>query len=79
MTVEYTLLALAVPGCETKVFEGRVNGRIAEKKQGTNGFGYDPVFIPDGYDVTFGDLDKDAKNAISHRGRAFAKFIGALK
>lgn len=73
------VLALAVPGCETKVFEGRVNGRIAEKKQGTNGFGYDPVFIPDGYDVTFGDLDKDAKNAISHRGRAFAKFIGALK
>ena len=51
-------------------FEGTCEGRIAISPQGTNGFGYDPVFIPDGYSETFGLLTRDIKDTISHRGRA---------
>lgn len=68
------LLALAVPGQETKVFEGRVDGVITTEPQGTGGFGYDPIFKPEGYEVTFGNLDGAEKNKISHRGRAFGLF-----
>lgn len=67
----YFLTAIAlVEGDETHLFEGKVEGRIAESKSGKGGFGYDPVFIPEGYDVTFAEMDEDSKNAISHRGRA---------
>lgn len=73
------VLAFAVPGLETKVFEGRVDGKIATEKHGIGGFGYDPVFIPDeGDGRSFGEYDKDEKNAISHRGRAFKKFLDYL-
>ena len=64
--------ALVSPdGTETTV-TGRCYGRIAEAPSGAEGFGYDPLFIPDGYDKSFAELSSDEKNAISHRGRALA-------
>lgn len=69
------VLALAVPGQKTKVFEGRVNGKIVAEKSGDKGFGFDPVFVPDGFDKTFADFMPEEKAKISHRGRAFAKMI----
>lgn len=53
-------------------FEGRVDGHIAWQPSGSNGFGYDPVFVPEGHSRTFAEFDSDEKNAISHRGRAIA-------
>lgn len=73
------VLALAVPGNETKIFEGRVDGSITTEPQGTAGFGYDPIFKPEGYSVTFGNFDGSEKNKISHRGRAFGKFKAFLE
>ena len=52
---------------------GHCPGRIAEKASGVEGFGYDPLFVPDGYDRSFAELSADEKNAISHRGRALAE------
>ena len=72
------VLALAVPGEETKVFEGRVDGKIALEKSGNAGFGYDPIFIPDGFNKTFGHFEADEKARISHRGRALEKFMDYL-
>lgn len=69
------VLAFAVPNGKTKVFEGRVDGQIAEAPSGEGGFGYDPIFIPEGYDRTFANFSKEEKAKISHRGRAFEKFI----
>lgn len=72
-------LALACPNQKTQVFEGRVDGTIAEKPRGNNGFGYDAIFIPEGYEKTFGELGDDVKNNISHRRLALEKFIKELK
>ena len=72
------VLALAVPGEKTKVFEGRVDGKIALEKSGNAGFGYDPIFIPDGFNKTFGHFEADEKARISHRGRALEKFMDYL-
>lgn len=58
--------------------EGIVRGRIAEEEYGHGGFGYDPVFIPEGYDKTFGELPAEIKNSISHRSRALAELVKAL-
>lgn len=69
------VLAFKIPGEKCRFFEGRVNGVIAHEKSGTGGFGFDPVFIPDGSDKTFAHFSKDEKAAVSHRGRAFEKFI----
>ena len=63
---------------ETQV-SGVVRGRIAEEEYGQGGFGYDPVFIPEGYDKTFGELPAEVKNSISHRSRALAALVKALK
>lgn len=63
--------AFAAPGEEPHVEFGTVEGRIAMECLGTNGFGYDPLFIPEGYEKTFGELAPEVKHAISHRGRAF--------
>lgn len=63
---------------ETQV-SGVVRGRIAEEEYGEGGFGYDPVFIPEGYDKTFGELPAEVKNSISHRSRALAALVKALK
>ena len=72
-------LALACPNQKTKIFEGRVDGTIAEKPKGKSGFGYDPIFVPEGFEQTFAELGEDVKNKISHRGRALEKFIDELK
>lgn len=70
-------LALAKPNGPTEVFEGRVDGRLVFPPRGNKGFGYDPIFIPDGERLTFGEMDPAKKHAISHRARAFAKFTEA--
>lgn len=64
---------------EVYYFEGICNGRITEEKMGTDGFGYDPIFIPDGYDMTFGQLPLEVKNSISHRGKAMRKMVEFLR
>lgn len=58
---------------ERKTFEGIVEGHIAHEKSGVEGFGYDPIFVPDGYDQSFAELGIDIKNQISHRARAVKK------
>jgi len=67
------VVALAEPGGECLTVEGQCTGRIAEAPRGDSGFGYDPVFIPDGYDQTFAELAPALKNRISHRGNALKK------
>ena len=62
-----------------KYFEGIVEGTIAYEKSGHEGFGYDPIFIPDGYDKSFAELGEDIKNKISHRARAVQKLADYLK
>ena len=61
-----------------KYFEGIVEGQITRERRGKEGFGYDPIFQPDGYDVTFAELGNDAKNTISHRARAVKKLADYL-
>ncbi len=60
-------------------FEGIINGRITDKPRGNKGFGYDPVFVPDGYNETFAELDQDIKSTISHRAIAFNKMLTFLR
>ncbi len=72
-----TVIALILDD-EIHFFEGEVNGQIAEEKLGEKGFGYDPIFIPDGYDQSFAQLDASEKNKISHRGKAIQKLIRYL-
>lgn len=60
-------------------FEGIVDGSIATEKHGTAGFGYDPIFVPEGYDKSFAELGESIKNGISHRARAVAKLAEYLK
>jgi XTP/dITP diphosphohydrolase len=69
-----TVITLIVEGV-IHYFEGEVQGVITLEPSGTNGFGYDPLFIPDGYSQTFADLSPETKNAISHRGKALQKLI----
>ena len=64
---------------KTVQVEGIVRGRIATEEHGEGGFGYDPVFIPEGYDKTFGELPAEVKNSISHRARAMANLVKLLK
>jgi len=70
-------LALAWPDGHAEVFEGRVNGSLTWPPRGTLGFGYDPVFVAQGFDQTFAELDPAHKHAISHRADAFAKLVQA--
>ena len=72
-----TVVALILNGKEHQ-FEGVVNGTIAPQKMGDGGFGYDPIFIPDGYHISFAEMDKYEKNKISHRGRAIKKLMQFL-
>ena len=69
-----TVIALILDGREF-LFEGKCNGVISIQKSGTKGFGYDPIFIPEGYEVTFAELSKEEKNTISHRGKAIKKLV----
>jgi XTP/dITP diphosphohydrolase len=72
-------LALAMPGGETHVFEGEARGAIVWPPRGHKGFGYDPVFLPDGQSRTFGEMSHDEKLPLTHRARAFEKLLTALK
>lgn len=71
------VLCLAWPDGEAACFEGRVDGRMVWPPRGTRGFGYDPMFLPEGGTQTYGEMDQDAKHATSHRARAFAQLLGA--
>ncbi|MCR5550658.1 MAG: non-canonical purine NTP diphosphatase [Bacteroidales bacterium] len=73
-----TVVALILDG-EAHFFEGRVDGTIIENPRGGEGFGYDPVFVPDGFSETFAEMSAEQKNKISHRGRAMAKLIEFLQ
>jgi XTP/dITP diphosphohydrolase len=68
-------LALAWPDGEDQIFEGKVDGRIVWPMRGDQGHGYDPIFLPDGYDQTFGEMNRWEKNRISHRAKAFDRFV----
>jgi XTP/dITP diphosphohydrolase len=67
-------LALAAPGGETELFEGEVAGHLVFPPRGTKGFGYDPIFVADGMNETFGEIESSTKHGLSHRARAFEKF-----
>ncbi|WP_303827345.1 RdgB/HAM1 family non-canonical purine NTP pyrophosphatase [Asticcacaulis taihuensis] len=71
-------LAVAWPEGHAAVFEGRVDGEIVFPKRGDKGFGYDPIFRPNGYDLTFAEMDPEAKDKISHRHLAFEQLRAAL-
>lgn len=70
-------LSLAWPDGHVDTFEGKVEGQLVWPPRGANGFGYDPIFVPDGHDRTFGELDPDYKHRISHRADAFRQLIHA--
>lgn len=72
-----TVIALNLNG-KQYFFEGIVNGKILEEEHGAGGFGYDPIFQPEGYEETFAEMSMDVKNKISHRGRAVAKLVEFL-
>ena len=70
-------LCLAWPDGHKEIFIGRVDGTLVWPPRGDKGFGYDPMFLPDGHDITFGEMEPDAKHAISHRADAFRQLIDA--
>jgi XTP/dITP diphosphohydrolase len=70
-------LALAAPRGRADVFEGKVYGALSFPPRGGHGFGYDPIFVPDGYAQTFGEMAPELKNELSHRMRAFEKLMAA--
>ncbi len=69
------VLVLKEPGKSAEVFEGRVDGKIIDEKKGKNGFGFDPIFVPEGFEKTFAEMTGDEKKQISHRGRAVKSFL----
>jgi XTP/dITP diphosphohydrolase len=71
-------LALAWPDGHVEWFEGRVDGTLVSPPRGDHGFGYDPMFVPNGYAETFGEMDPQAKHAMSHRADAFAQLVAAV-
>ncbi len=73
-----TVISLLLDGKEY-TFEGTVEGKIIEERRGEGGFGYDPVFVPEGYEQTFAEMDAVLKNKISHRGRATRKLVEFLR
>jgi XTP/dITP diphosphohydrolase len=70
-------LALCWPDGQCEVFEGRIDGVVVWPPRGDLGFGYDPIFLPEGRSITFGETPPEKKHAVSHRARAFAKLVGA--
>ena len=73
-------LAIAWPNDgQAETFEGRVDGTLVWPPRGDKGFGYDPMFVPAGYELTFGEMEPDEKHHISHRADAFRKFVAALQ
>ena len=73
-----TAIAL-IAGDEEILFEGVVRGAISREEMGSNGFGYDPIFVPEGFDRSFAQMTDDEKNAVSHRGRAVRKLVDYLR
>jgi XTP/dITP diphosphohydrolase len=71
-------LALASPDGAAQVVEGKVFGTLVWPPRGTKGFGYDPIFVPDGYNETFGEMEREFKNRLSHRLRAFEQLIATI-
>jgi len=71
-------LSLAWPDDQIETFEGRVDGTLVWPPRGTLGFGYDPMFVPDGFEMTFGEMEPSQKHALSHRARAFRKLADAI-
>jgi XTP/dITP diphosphohydrolase len=72
------VLALVLPDGSEQVFEGEIRGHLVPVPRGTYGFGYDPVFVPEGQTLTFGEMEPQAKHDMNHRSRAFAKFVDAI-
>jgi len=72
-----TVMVLIVDG-EVTFFEGECKGKITKTKSGAEGFGYDPIFMPNGYDITFAEMSKVEKGAISHRGKAVEELVSFL-
>ena len=72
------VLALAQPDGSVEPFEGEARGRIVWPPRGAHGFGYDPIFVPDGHARTFGEMRHEEKLPLTHRARAFEKFVAAL-
>ena len=72
-----TVIALIIKG-EENLFEGECNGAITKTKSGVEGFGYDPIFTPDGYKITFAEMSKAEKGFISHRGKAVEKLVNFM-
>ena len=70
-------LVLAWPDGHDEVFDGKIEGQVVWPMRGDQGHGYDPIFMPDGYDITLGEMDRWEKNKLSHRGDAFAKLTAA--
>jgi XTP/dITP diphosphohydrolase len=73
------VLALASPGGEVETFRGEVEGTLVFPPRGARGFGYDPIFVANGMTETFAEIDPAAKHAMSHRAKAFEKFVAALE
>jgi XTP/dITP diphosphohydrolase len=73
-----TVIALSI-NHKIHLFEGRINGTIIQEKRGSNGFGYDPIFVPEGSEKTFAEMSTDEKSAMSHRGKALEKMTEYLK
>ena len=76
---QFRTVITLIRGGEIKQVEGVVRGEIAEQEFGEGGFGYDSVFIPEGYDKTFGELSPEVKNSISHRGRAIQALVRMMR
>lgn len=72
-----TIIALIIGG-DKKIFEGQVEGKILDRKRGTKGFGYDPIFQADNFNISFAEMDLEQKNSISHRGIATLKLLEYL-
>jgi XTP/dITP diphosphohydrolase len=72
-------MAIALPGGEDRVVEGRMDGSLVREPRGDGGFGYDPVFLPDGHDLTTAEMPAEEKHAISHRGRALRALVPVLR
>ena len=75
----FCALALSWPDNTVEIFEGSIDGTLCWPPRGDNGFGYDPIFIPTGYDETFGEFDQKVKHSISHRAKAFTKFLSYVQ
>lgn len=73
------VLCLALPDGTVHNFEGRAHGALSFPPRGEKGFGYDPIFTPEGFDATFAEIDPEVKNSISHRAKAFAQFVSFIR